>query len=491
MTRPRIRLSTCPIPRRFGALTAAVTIGLVAATIAAIPAQAAAPRTTRTAGATVVVAPNGCAGARGTLADPVAGLQAAAARLTHGGTIYLRGGTYHQRLRLSGARNLTVAPYPGEHVTLDGTGLRPPDGPSALIEITRSSHVTVRGLDLTGYRTTRPGAVPIGIYVHGWADHLSIIGNHIHRLGNDNPTLGSFDINAHGIAVYGDDPARAITALALRGNTLDHLVLGASETVVVNGNVTGWSITGNDIHDSNNIGIDAIGYEDTLTGQWRYTDRNRARNGLIEGNRVDAIKSAGNPAYYDDGSYCDCADGIYVDGGTHIVIRANHVTNSDIGIEVAAENARGAADHVAVLGNRVSGSGYVGITTGGYCNGAEDCGGVKTGRSFDNLFAGNVLRGNNRFDDGSPELLVQYYAPNNRFVGNDITATNRAHAVYGTVPGADRDGHSGGNTSDDNVFRTTSATGQASFGWLGHTYPSFSSYHKHTGQDRHSRLRRA
>lgn len=222
--------------------------------------------------------------------------------------------------------------------------------------------------------------------------------------------------------------------------------------------MNGWSITNNNIHDANNIGIDAIGYEPTLTGRWRYTERNRARNGLITGNRVDRIRSAGNHAYYQDGSYCGCADGIYIDGGTHIVIRANTVTHSDIGIEVAAENPRGAADHIAVVANRVLGSGYVGITTGGYCDGRNDCGGVHTGRSFDNVFAGNLLRGNNQFNDGSPELLIQYYTRNNYFVDNDITATNRVHTMYGTVAGADKDGFSGHNTSDYNVFRTSSLT---------------------------------
>jgi hypothetical protein len=53
--------------------------------------------------------------------------------------------------------------------------------------------------------------------------------------------------------------------------------------VVVNGNVDGWRITGNQIHDNNNIGIDAIGYEPTITGADRYTNVNRARNGYIGG----------------------------------------------------------------------------------------------------------------------------------------------------------------------------------------------------------------
>ena len=79
-------------------------------------------------------------------------------------------------------------------------------------------------------------------------------------------TLGSFDINAHGIAVYGTRRPRRQRP-AIDGNEVDHLELGASETVVVNGNVDGWRDHGNHIHDNNNIGIDAIGFEATLPGR--------------------------------------------------------------------------------------------------------------------------------------------------------------------------------------------------------------------------------
>ena len=92
------------------------------------------------------------------------------------------------------------------------------------------------------------------------------------------------------------------------------------------------------------------------------------------------IISRGNPAYFEDGGWCNCADGIYIDGGTGIRVERNRVVGNDIGIEVAAENARGRADHVVVADNFITRSGYVGIATGGYCDGADDCGGVDTGR---------------------------------------------------------------------------------------------------------------
>jgi hypothetical protein len=407
-----------------------------------------------------------------------------------GGTVLLRGGVYHQRIRLVHKHNIIVRPYRDEHPELSGAGMRPPVGLTALVEIADSSDITVSGLQLTDYRTRKLNHVPAGVYIHGHDAYVRILRNNVHDLGNDNNTLGSFDINAHGIAAYGDDPHRAIRHLVIAGNTVDNLHLGASESVVVNGNVKNWRIVRNHIHDNDNIGIDAFGFEPTLSGKYRYTQHNRARYGLIAGNTVLRIRSQGNPAYWEDGSWCDCADGIYVDGGTHINIRHNRVADSDIGIEVAAENARGAADHVRVIRNKVTGSVFTGITTGGYCNGAKDCGGVRTGRSFDNVFRGNWLRGNNRLDDGSPEMLIQYYAWGNRFTHNTVIATNSGHVLYGTVPDDRVPAGKPPNHSDHNVFRALGARpSQMEFGWRSKIYTGAAAYVDATGQDRNSSFR--
>jgi hypothetical protein len=465
-------------PTLLSSLAAIAVAGLV---IVAVPTSAAATSKT------VTVAANGSDRSAGTVSAPLATVQEAVKRLPAGGTVDIRGGRYFQKIVLAGLSGITVEAYRHERVVLDGSQFKPADGRSAMVDISNSSHVTLAGLEITDYRTKDLNAMPIGIYVHGSGDHLTISGNHVHDLGNDNQTMGSFDINAHGIAAYGDNAAHSITDLTISDNTVDHLSLGASETVVVNGNVDGWAITNNDIHDNNNIGIDAIGYESTLSGSNRYTDLNRARNGVISGNQVSYIRSQGNPAYYEDGGWCNCADGIYVDGGTRIAIRNNVVTGNDIGIEVAAENARGSADHVDVRSNTISNSLYVGIATGGYCDGASDCGDVKTGQSHDNTFIGNTLRNNNKLNDGSPEILLQFYAFNNVLQNNNITATNDAGALLGTVDRAGADKVSGHNTSDKNTF-AVSGTSNVSFGWLGQTYSSLKAYQKATGQDQHSTL---
>jgi hypothetical protein len=434
----------------------------------------------------VYVSPNGSDANTGAAGSPLATVQQAIARLggAPGGTVILRSGVYAQRVVLHGASGITVTAAPGEHAVLDGSTMRPPTGRSAMVDIADSTDVTVSNLDITGYRSSDIAAMPIGVYIHGGDIGIDIVGNHVHDLGNDNGTLGSMAMNAHGIAAYGDSADRPISSLTITDDEVDHLKLGASEAVVVNGNVDGWKITGNHVHDDNNIGIDAIGFEPTLPPAYRYTDLNRARNGVISGNTVENIISAGNPAYWSPAGWCNCADGLYVDGGTHIHIAGNTVRADDIGIEVAAENPRGAADHVDVSGNIVRDSRYVGITTGGYCDGGTDCGGVQTGRSFANTFTGNILRNNNTDHDGSPEFLIQYHEGGNTITGNRICAAGPGILLLGTVA---RSTSGAGDTVDNNIYSAAAVTGTgAQFGWHAAVYTGFDTYRTATGLDAHS-----
>ncbi|MBS2548087.1 right-handed parallel beta-helix repeat-containing protein [Catenulispora sp. NL8] len=436
---------------------------------------------------TYYVAANGSDSAAGTEGAPFATIQHAITALSSsgGGAVVVRGGTYAQRISLHGVTDITVTAAPGEHPVLDGSKLAvPTGGRSAMVDIADSTSVTVHGLDITGYRTSDITAMPIGIYVHGGDAGVTVSGNHVHAMGNDNGTLGSMEMNAHGIAAYGDNPKRSISTLNIADNEVDHLVLGASESVVVNGNVDGWRITGNRIHDDNNIGIDAIGYEQTLPPAYRYTDLNRARNGVISGNVVENIKSAGNPAYWSASGWCNCADGLYVDGGTRIAITGNTAHADDIGIEVAAENARGAADHVNVDHNTVTESRYVGITTGGYCDGQQDCGGVQTGTSSANTFTDNMLRDNNTDHDGSPEFLIQFHESGNTITGNTICAAGPGTLLIGTVA---RSTSGKGDTVDSNRYSAAAATATtARWGWQAKTYTGFAAYRAATGLDAHS-----
>jgi hypothetical protein len=430
---------------------------------------------------TIHVSPRGSDSASGTKRSPLRTPQAAVDRLGRsGGTVQLASGRYpRQRIVISGRSHITVRAEAGAAPVLDGTGLAVPTGQSGMVEIRNGSDIAVSGLTITGYRTASLDAVPIGIFVTGAGHSIRLSGNHVHHLGNDNGTLGSFDINAHGIAVYGTDAARPISGLRVTGNELDHLKLGASETLVVNGNVNGWAITHNNIHDNNNIGIDAIGYEDTISGPQRFTDVNRARNGTIAFNRVSRIISEGNPAYWEDGSWCNCADGIYIDGGAAITIVGNRVDASDIGIEVASEWAQGRTNDVTVAGNTVTRSRYTGLAIGGY---DED-----RGEAFDVTVTHNLLRGNNTLNDGSPEVLLQYYVHDTTIEHNTIVSTKAGEAVliYRVRPagGAAKNARV---VLDHNRYAGRVPAGQELYYWNGVEHRGLPAYRAASGQDRSS-----
>lgn len=99
-----------------------------------------------------------------------------------------------------------------------------------------------------------------------------------------------------GIGVYGTDAKIPITDLVIDGNEVHHLKTGLSESLVVNGNVAGFRITKNVVHDNNNIGIDIIGFEHVA--QDPAVDR--ARDGVVSENLVYDITSRGNLADYPD-----------------------------------------------------------------------------------------------------------------------------------------------------------------------------------------------
>ena len=181
----------------------------------------------------------------------------------------------------------------------------------------------------------------------------------------------------HGICVYArrdTDPVRNFT---ISGCHVFDCECGSSESVVLNGNIDGFLVAGNVIHDNNNIGIDMIGFEGTA----RHPDgadgvnpyeNDFVRNGVCRDNLVYRICTEGNMAYYRDGSFDRCAGGIYVDGGQHIEITRNFVFDCDIGIEVATEhspddNPLFRVRDIRVHDNVIAGCrGFAGLCFGGY-----------------------------------------------------------------------------------------------------------------------------
>ncbi len=443
------------------------------------PPETRSPTETPTpAQAAIWVAPGGDDNAPGTLEEPLRTPQVAVDRLdAGGGTVVLGGGTYPgERIVINNRSNVTIRAAEGEEPILDHAGAAVPEGPTGVIEVQDGSNIAIVGLTITGYRTASTDATPIGIHAAGAISGLRIEGNHVHQLGNDNPTLGGFDINAHGIAVYGTSATAPTTGVVIRGNEVDHLTLGSSEALVLNGNIDGFEISDNNIHDVNNIAIDVIGFEETIPGEARWSDVNRARNGSITGNTVRKVRSEGNPAYWEDGEWCNCAGGIYIDGAKGILIADNTIDEADLGIEIASEWPQGRANGITVTGNTVTRCRYVGLAIGGYDS--------DRGEAFDIIVSGNTFRDNNTLRNSSPEILLQHFVHDTKIVNNTVTTTATDYPIVlaRVVPvgPAERNARI---VLDDNDYGGPASAAEAVFVWEGVEHIGLTNYQEATGQD--------
>ena len=223
----------------------------------------------------------------------------------------------------------------------------------------------------------------------------------------------------HGICVYARNDLAPVKNLTMDGCTVYDCECDSSESTVFNGNIDGFIISNNVIHDNNNIGIDMIGFE----GNAKHTDEkfdnpydaDYVRNGKCYGNVVYNISAEGNQAYYEDGEYDLCADGIYVDGGQKIEIYNNFVFSCNIGIEIATEhspddNELFKVSDIDVHDNIVGDcQGWCGLCFGGY--------------DVDLGFTENCKFHNNTFIDNGTQVGVQRSSGNriydNLFVDGD------------------------------------------------------------------------
>ena len=231
--------------------------------------------------------------------------------------VFVRGGSYEQQVSFNRSgepgQPIVVVAEAGEQPILDGSELDAPAGQSAMIEIDGQHDVVVDGLEIAGYRSDVSGEVPIGVFISGAARDVRLANLSIHDLGTTFDGRNGGD--AHGIAVYGTSSVQPISGLEIVDSELYDLSLGSSEALVLNGNVKDFLVEGNRVHDTNNIGIDVIGFEGTAPDP----TVDQARDGIVRGNEVWNIDSRGNPAYGRDRS----ADGIYVDGGRDVLVEGN------------------------------------------------------------------------------------------------------------------------------------------------------------------------
>ena len=382
-----------------------------------------------------------------------------------GDTVEVATGLYHEFVSFpaSGAAGnpITLTAKAGNTPVIDGSGLATTDL-DGLVFIENRSNITVSDLEIANLTASSPSHFPAGIWVRGSSHHIQLLGNTVHDIRNP----GCSSCGAHGIAVYGTSASGSIHDLVIDGNEVRGCVLGWSESLVVNGNVEDFAITNNVVHDNNNIGIDAIGFEGECVGCSDALDQ--ARDGVIAGNLVYNIDSLGNPSYNGERS----ADGIYVDGGARIVIERNIVHDSNIGIELASEHPGKSTSEVTVRSNFVYRSHSIGIAMGGYDThrgSTEGCAVVH-----------NTLYDNDTDHSGGGELLLQYDLRDNLIENNIVYANAQNQFVANEFTLAS------GNTIDHNIYFSAGGAAASSWAWLGTAHSGFAAWKAGSGNDANS-----
>jgi len=411
----------------------------------------------------------------GTQTAPWRTVQHAADTVRAGSTVNVRGGVYEELVSIKASGNatdgyITFRSYPGETAVLDAEHFAP-DGRSGILTIHDKSYVRIEGFEIRNFRTAEHRLTPLGISVMGAGSHLELLKNNVHHIeqnfnGRDAPGRGG---NGFGIAVYGTDAKIPISELVIDGNEVHHLKTGSSESLVVNGNVTTFHITHNVVHDNNNIGIDIIGFERTAPDP----AVDQARDGVVSGNLVYNITSRGNPAYRNDES----SDGIYVDGGTRILIEQNVIHDVDFGIELASEHQNRATSYVIARNNLIYHCHTAGVSIGGYA--------PERGRTEHCTVVNNTLHDNDTSGTGSGEFQMQWKMANNIFENNIVHA---GPSCLITVNKSQFETNQPPVTIDHNLYYCASGAKASAWKEFSATVTGFDRDVQSTGNDRHSRF---
>jgi hypothetical protein len=424
-------------------------------------------------GTTYYVSKSGKDSNNGSYTSPWLTIQHAANTVTAGATVYVESGTYKESVNFpnsgTASEPIIFVNYPGQTPVIDGTGVscctsNPPASGNltqGLINIVNQNYITLSGFEIRNYTTSKASYTPAGIWITGSGSGVQLLNNLVHNITTSSEKNG----NAFGIAVYGTS-STPITNLTINGNQVYDLKTGNSESVNVDGNVTHFTIANNVVHDNDNIGIDAIGFESVGP-----SGSDQARHGEISGNTVYNISAIHNPG---EGNEYD-ADGLYCDGCAYVIFERNTVYRCDLNMEAASEHKGHDSSYVTIRNNVFYDANTVGISIGGY---AGNVGGS------DHIVVVNNTLYNNNTKNGGGEFQIQYHSPPgnaNVFENNIVYAGKQNVWIYSYVSGSTA-------TSNWNLYYSTKGYVEGtSIDWEGKSnYKTYAAYQSGTGEDANS-----
>ncbi|MFL5744038.1 MAG: right-handed parallel beta-helix repeat-containing protein [Niastella sp.] len=379
-----------------------------------------------------------------------------------GSQVMIKGGTYYEQLtvKVSGTAGnpVTFTNYNGEQVIIDGSK----NSGTTILTITDKSNLVFSNLTVQNITKNNAIGVLVSANKTGGVSNLTfhnVAFKNIKWTSSASTTPNSNQNAQPFIAFgYGTAQANAITNLVIDSCEFTGNVTGFSESLSLDGNIDGFTITNNKVHDNSNIGIAAIGHYGVSSN----STLDQSRNGLIRGN-VCFNNKAG---YATSG-------GIYVDGGKDIKIDRNITYQNGYGIEIGNEE-NGTASNITVTNNLIYLNEVTGIAIGGYDSGT-------TGQVTNCMIRNNSFFKNNTNNDGSGEFYMT--KASNCTIGNNVFYTNSQNTLFSLENISPQTG----NVIDYNDWYTQ--TGNASdinINWRNKSYSSFSAYKTGTAQDAHS-----
>jgi hypothetical protein len=374
----------------------------------------------------------------------------------------IKGGTYYEQLvvHVSGtaASPVTFTNYNNGQVIIDGSKI----SGTTILTITDKSFLIFRNLTVQNITKNNAVGILVSAGKSGGISDLTfrnVVLKNINWTSNaatkPNSNQNSQPFIAFG---YGATQANAITNLVIDSCEFTGNITGYSESLSLDGNIDGFTISNNKVHDNTNIGIAAIGHYGVSSN----SALDQSRNGLIRG----------NSCFNNMASYAT-SGGIYVDGGKDIKIDRNITYQNGYGIEIGNEE-NGTASNITVTNNMIYLNQVTGIAMGGYDDGT-------TGQVTNCIIRNNSFFKNNTNNDGSGEFYMT--KASNCTIGNNVFYTNSQNTLFSLENISPQTG----NIIDyNNWFTQTGNASDITINWRTTGYESFTDYKTKTAQDAHS-----
>lgn len=410
------------------------------------------------------VSPNGSDKDSGSFEKPWRSLEKACASLKEGDKLYLREGIYNETIDMQ-VSSVSISNYPEERAIISGKNLQSEKRILSLLTIKDQAHIYISGLEFKDLESHRNKQMIIAIFIHGSSHNIHLSHNKISNIRSL-----SQEGDAHGIAVYGTDSTQPIKQITISHNHLHNLKLGSSEALAINGNVEYFVLNHNRIHDCDNIGIDAIGFE----GKCSNSDLDFARHGVIRRNLIYNIDTQSNSSY----DFERNAAGIYIDGGSDISIHDNIVHHSNIGVELASEHPNRSTELVRLEHNLLYHNHTAGLALGGYDK--------QRGKTQKCHIKHNHLIENDSDLNGNGELWLQNFVENNTISHNTLRSNQQELFISSYSRNCIH------NEINFNQFhtanKTTNSKSNGHWVWQGKNYPNLKAYQRASHHDSDSEL---